>query len=132
MTTSRTATRAAAASSILEICRFMPESTLEAPALGDEDACGTPLQEEDDHPEHEYLSEHRVEKDLLERLIDDPDAQGADHSADNVADASDDNGHEAIDDIALAEAGTDIADLREEGAGQSSKAAAQAEGEHIH
>ena len=97
----------------------------EAAALGDEEAGGLPLEEEDDRAEHEDLAEHGIAEDLLERLIDDADAERADDRAEDIADAADDHGHEGIDDVVLAEAGADIADLREERAGQSGEAAAE-------
>src|SRR5262245_30348368 len=97
-TTTRTiAMIVATVSSILEIWRFM-YSALEAPALRDEDAGGTPLQKQDDHSEDEDFSEHRVEQDLLEALVNDADAEGADDGADEVADAADHHRHERIDD----------------------------------
>ncbi len=48
-----------------------------------------------------------------------------------IADAADDDGHEAVDDVVLAEARADVADLREERAGQAGQAAAEGEGQHV-
>src|SRR5580693_8692616 len=93
-TTSKRAMNAASASSVLEILRFIGRSSFQAAALGDEDPRGAPLQEEDDAHEHEDLPDHRVEKNLLQALVNHPDAQRADHGAHEIADAADDHGHE--------------------------------------
>src|SRR5260221_109326 len=132
MTTRKRATRIATASSIFEIWRFMTKLILKTPALCDKDPRGTPLKEEDDHRQHEDLSKHRIEKDLLQRLIDNPDPERADDRADDITDAPDHDSHEAIDDITLAQAGTDIADLRKERSREAREAAPQSESEHVH
>ena len=84
-------------------------------------------------PSTRILPEHRdCRRICWSDLIDDADAERADDRADDVADAADDHGHEAVDDVVLAEAGPTLPIWREERAGQSGEAAAEGEGEHVH
>src|SRR4051812_33164666 len=80
--------------------------------LGGEHALGTPLDEEDqDHEQHD-LSEHRARQ-RLEELVGDTEADGAGDRACDVTHATQHDHHEAVDDVALAQLRTDVAELRE-------------------
>ena len=69
-----------------------------------------PLEEKDNRRQDGNLSHHRAQE-WLERLVHDTDSQRRVNRADEVADAPDDDRHEAIHDIALAKTRPDVAEL---------------------
>ena len=60
-----------------------------------------------------------------------PRPSAAVHRSGELADAAQHDDHERIDDVALAEIGTDVADLRQRAAGESRNARAKPEREHV-
>ena len=76
------------------------------------------------------LREHRALP-RLEELVGDAEAQRRVHRAGELADAAQHDDHERVDDVALPEVGTDVADLRQRAAGEPRDARAQAEREHV-
>src|SRR5688500_2943426 len=121
--------------------------SVEATATRYEEAGRAPLQEQHDQCEDENLAKDRrilreilqeaadhrkpgqprrpCRKILLKDLVETADAECTDHGAEEIADATDDNGHERVDDIALAEGRTDVANLAEERSGKSRESAAE-------
>src|SRR4051812_34908714 len=70
------------------------------------------LNEENDRDQKYDLAEHGA-GDGFQQLVCDPESHGTDQRAPEVADASEDDDHETVDDVALPEIGTDIVDLRQ-------------------
>src|SRR5687768_6933394 len=104
----------------------------ETAALRHKNSRGTPLEEEDDGDEHGDFPEHGVEENLLQRLVGKSDPERAHDGARKIADATDHDGHEAIDDVVLAERRTDVTDLTEKRARESRESAPEAKGEHVY
>ena len=67
----------------------------------------------------------------LEELVGDAEREGADQRAPEIADAAEHHDHEAVDDVALAEVGADVVDLRQRDAGDAGDAGAEPEGQRI-
>ena len=67
----------------------------------------------------------------LEEFVGDAEREGADKRAPEIADAAEHHDHEAVDDVALAEIGADIVDLRQRHAGHAGDAGAEAEGQRV-
>ena len=72
----------------------------------------------------EDLAEHRAGIGL-EELVGDAERQRADQRAPQIADAAEHHDHEAVDDVALAEVGRDVVDLRQRHAGNAGDAGAE-------
>ena len=60
-----------------------------------------------------------------------PSVERADQRAPQIADAAEHHDHEAVDDVALAEIGADIVDLRQRHAGDAGDAGAEPEGQRV-
>src|SRR4030095_4842167 len=92
-------------------CRFLLRaSRLSAPSLQCKQSLRPLLDEKDDEDQHHDLREYRAGP-WLEELGDRPEAEGGDHCPGELANAAQHDDHEAVDDVALAEIGTDVADL---------------------
>ncbi len=76
------------------------------------------------------LGEHRAGIGL-EELVGDAEREGADQRAPEIADAAEHHDHEAVDDVALAEIGRDVVDLRQRHAGEPGDAGAEPEGQRV-
>ena len=61
----------------------------------------------------------------FEELVEDAEAERGDDRAGELADAADDDDEERVDDVALAEVGADVADLRERAAAEAGDAGAE-------
>src|SRR5689334_16086876 len=105
-------------------------SCLDRPALEGEQAAWPLLDEQDDEDEDEDLAENGAGKGL-EELVGDAEGERCDERSPQIADAAEDNDHEAVDDIGLPEIRADIIDLAERDAGNAGNAGAQAESEGI-
>src|ERR1700712_434390 len=99
--------------------------SVQTAAAGGKEAAGPPLQEQDDRQQYENLSEHRVEENLLERLIGQADPERAYHRAKNAADPAHDHGHETIDDVFLSHRRTHRAELGHKHPGKSGESASK-------
>src|SRR5207302_5947357 len=95
----------------LERARFMKRSIKAAAARG-EQSRRAPLQKQNDGRKHGDLAEDRSQM-RLQHLVGHADAQGGGDRAHQIADASEHDDHEAIHNVALAETGADIANLRQ-------------------
>ena len=60
-----------------------------------------------------------------------PSDKRADQRAPEIADAAEHHDHEAVDDVALAEIGADVVDLRQRHAGDAGDAGAEPEGQRV-
>ena len=60
-----------------------------------------------------------------------PSAERRVDGAGELADAAQHDDHERVDDVALAEVGADVADLRQRAAGEPGDAGAEAERQHV-
>ena len=69
--------------------------------------------------------------DAFEQLVEDAEAERGDDGAGELADAAEDDDQERVDDVALAEVGADVADLRERDAAEAGDAGAEREREHV-
>src|SRR6185369_15613187 len=67
----------------------------------------------------------------LEDLVYDAEREGADQRPPEIADPAEDDDHEGIDDVALAEIGADIVDLRQRDATDAGNPRTEAEGERV-
>ena len=67
----------------------------------------------------------------FEELVGDAERHRRDQRAPQIADAAEDDHHEAVDDVGLAEIGADIVDLAQRHAGYPGNAGAKSEGERI-
>src|SRR6266849_5998298 len=99
-------------------------SCLDRPALEREQAARTLLDEQDDEHQDADLAEHGA-RERLEELVGDAEREGADQRAPQVSDAAEHHHHEAVDDVALAEIGTHIVDLRQRHPGDAGDAGAE-------
>src|SRR4029079_9119843 len=88
------------------------------------------LNKQDDQHQNDDLAEHRAGIGLQE-LVGDAERKGADERAPEIADSTEYHDHEGIDDVALAEIGTDIVDLRQRNTGEPGDAGAEAEGQGV-
>ena len=88
------------------------------------------MNEEDDQHQDRDLAEHGAGIGL-EELVGDAEREGADQRAPQIPDAAEHHHHEAVDDVALAEIGADIVDLRQRDAGDAGDARAEPEGEGV-
>ena len=96
-------------------------------ALERKDALRPLLDEDDDEDQHHDLGQHRALP-AFEQLVQHAQAEAGVDGAGELADAAEHDDHEAVDDVALAEVGADIADLAQRAAGQARDAGAQREG----
>src|SRR5215469_8602321 len=76
-------------------------------ALQREQPARPALDEQDDEDQHQDLAQHGASIGF-EELVDDAERRGAEQRAEEVSDAAEHHDHERVDDIALAEVGTDI------------------------
>src|SRR5215831_6300744 len=106
-------------------------SCLDRPALEREQAARTLLDEQDDQHQDRDLAEHRTGE-RLEELVGDAERERADQRSPQIADAAEHHHHEAVDDVALAEIGADIVDLRQRDAGEARNSRAEPESERIY
>ena len=90
----------------------------------------SPLDEEDDDDQQHDLALDRADQ-RLEQLVGEADHQRAKRRAPQVADAAEHDDHEAVDDVALAEIGRDVVDLRKRDPGDPGNAGAEPEGQHV-
>ena len=60
-----------------------------------------------------------------------PQGQRADEGPPQIADAAEDDDHEAVDDVGLAQVGADVVDLAQRHAGDAGDAGAEAEGQRV-
>ena len=67
----------------------------------------------------------------LKELVGDAEHERADQRAPQIADAAEHHDHEAVDDVALAEIGADIVDLRQRDAGDAGDAGAEPESKRV-
>ena len=88
------------------------------------------LDEQDDADQHGDLGEHRAGP-RLEELVDDAEPERRDDGTRKLADAAEHDDHERVDDIALPEVGSDIADLRQCASGETGESRAESEGKHV-
>src|ERR1700712_2405617 len=96
-----------------ESTAFMKSSSSRfgAAALHREDALRALLDEDDDEDEHHDLGEHGALP-AFEQLVQHPEADGGVDGTGELPDAAEHDHHERVDDVALAEVRTDVADLR--------------------
>src|SRR6266404_2035528 len=105
--------------------------SIEAAAAAAEQPAGLPLQKSNDgHEHHNFAGDGRAGG-LLQNLVGSADAQSGEDGANDAANSPQDDRHETVHDVGLAEARTDVADLREEGARQTRQAGAKSEGQHV-
>ena len=84
------------------------------------------LDEQDDQHEDRDLAQHGAGIGL-EEFIGDAERESADQGAPEISDAAEHHDHETIDDIALAEIGADIVDLRQRHAGDARRCRSRAQ-----
>ena len=106
-------------------------SSLQSAASRGKQAGGPPLQKQDDGGQHDDFAEHRA-KMRLQNLVGDANAQGGGNGADKIADSADHHDHEAIDDVALAEARARYYRFAKGSARHSGQTGAEGESGHIH
>src|SRR5437588_12401058 len=104
-----------------------PRSCLHRPAPEREQALRSLLDKEDEEHEHGDLGEHGA-RPGLEEFVDDAQAERGVYGARELANAAQHDDHERIDDIALAEIGPHVADLRQSTASQARDPCPETEG----
>ena len=93
--------------------------SIETAAADREKSAGLPLQKENDRNQHHDFPADGRAGQLLQHLVGRADAQRGAHGADDAAHAAHNHGHKTVNDVSLAQARADVADLGEEGAGQA-------------
>src|SRR5919201_822042 len=99
-------------------------------ALEREEPARAFLDEQNDQHEDSDLRQYRA-RIGLEELVGNAEGEGADERAPQIANAAKHHDHERIDDVALAEIGADIVNLRKRDAGEARNPGAQPEGECV-
>ena len=102
-----------------------------APALQREQALRPLLDEDDDEAPAPRSWRAPRPTSGSRNLLTHAQAQRGVHGAGELADAAQHDDHERVDDVALAEVGADVADLRQRAAGEAGDAGAQAEGQRV-
>src|SRR3989338_4648179 len=105
--------------------------SIDHPSFLCEEALGALLDKQDDQREDQDLAQHGADL-RLEYLVGDPQAEGGEYAAGQLADAAEYHHQEGVDDVALAQVRADIADLAQGYAAETGDARAEAEGEHVH
>src|SRR5215469_10298264 len=104
---------------------------IQATASGWEEPSRFPLQKENDRDQDHDFSKHGRAQQLLKNLVRTADANRRDHGTGNAPDSTNNNRHEAVDNITLAQTGADVPDLRKKRSRQSGQTGPESEGEHI-
>src|SRR3954451_667386 len=86
-------------------------SCFHRPSFEREQAARALLNEQNDQDQNGDLAEHGT-RDRLQKFIGDAERERADQGAPEIADAAEHHDHEGVDDVALAEIGADVVDLR--------------------
>src|SRR5687768_4598972 len=102
-------------------------SCFHRPSLEGEEALRPSLDEEDDEDEDCDLREHGAGPGF-EQLVGKAEHERRVDRTGELPDAAEDDDEERVDDVALAEVGPDVVDLRERAAGEAGDAGAEAEG----
>ena len=93
-------------------------SVFHRPALESKQTTRSPLDEQDDEHQHQHLAQHCTGI-WFEELVDDPEAERPCKCAPQIADTTEDDDHETVDDVALAEIGRHVVYLTESNTGEA-------------
>src|SRR5438067_2150986 len=88
------------------------------------------LDEHDDEDQHGDLRQHRALPGF-EEFVDDAEPERRIHGARELANAAQHDHHERVDDVALSEIRSDVADLRQRAPGETCNSRSEAEREHV-